>query len=334
MRRGFVTAGTWCVDKNVTLPAWPEEDMLAVATGAVLSGGGSACNFAVDMRRLDPDMPVETMGLIGTDAEGDLLVAMAERHGIGTGGLVRTGDATTMLSEAFQSQRSGRRTHILFEGTAPLLSPDHLDPGETRARMLHLGLPGLHTTMDAPWLGGANGWVTVLRKAREAGLETNLELVAAEAERMRALALPCLPHLTTLVVNDHEIGALAEMPTVAGGTTDEGACLAAARTVLERGAMEVVAVHYPAGAVLCARDGATVTHPSVRVPEAERKGANGAGDAFAAGFWYARHEGMRYADCLALGHAVAAASLRAVTTTDGVGTVEECRALAARWGWR
>ena len=334
MRRGFVSAGTWCVDKNVTLPAWPEEDMLATATDVVLSGGGSACNFAVDMRRLDPDIPVETMGLVGTDAEGDLLVATAERYGIAAPGLRRTAEAPTHLSEAFHSIRSGRRTHILFEGASVLLCPDHFDFGETDARILHLGLPGIHRKMDGTWGGDANGWVTVLKKAQAAGLETNLELVAADAERIRALVLPCLPHLTTLVVNDHEIGALAETPTVAGGVTDPQACLAAARAILARGAMELVAVHFPTGAVLCARDGTAVARPSVRVADAERRGANGAGDAFAAGFFCARHHGLPYEECLTLGHAAAAASLRAVTTTDGVGSMEECRALAERWGWR
>ena len=34
MRRGFVTAGTWCVDKNVTLPAWPEEDINSILQSA------------------------------------------------------------------------------------------------------------------------------------------------------------------------------------------------------------------------------------------------------------------------------------------------------------
>ena len=33
-------------------------------------GGGSACNMAIDLKRLDPDFPVETMGVIGDDDDG------------------------------------------------------------------------------------------------------------------------------------------------------------------------------------------------------------------------------------------------------------------------
>jgi hypothetical protein len=39
-------------------------------------------------------------------------------------------------------------------------------------------------------------------------------------------------------------------------------------------------------------------------------------------------------ECLELGHACAAASMRAVSTTTGVGTVAECLQLAAKWGFR
>jgi sugar/nucleoside kinase (ribokinase family) len=63
-------------------------------------------------------------------------------------------------------------------------------------------------------------------------------------------------------------------------------------------------------------------------------GANGAGDAFAAGFLHAFHEGRAPGEALALAHAAAAASLRAITTTGSVESAEACLALADRWGWR
>ncbi len=74
--------------------------------------------------------------------------------------------------------------------------------------------------MDAAWQSEANGWVAVLKKARAAGLMTNLELVSIEPPRVAALARPCLPHLDLLVVNDHEIGAVAGEKTVTAEGTD------------------------------------------------------------------------------------------------------------------
>ncbi|MCW6510793.1 carbohydrate kinase family protein [Lichenifustis flavocetrariae] len=333
-RRGFVTGGCWCVDRNKTIPFWPSEDMSVVVSASVLRGGGSACNFGIDIRKLDPEMWVETIGLIGDDPEGRFLLEEAARYGIEHSRLQVTSDAPTHITDAFQSLQSGRRTHIFHDGASGRLSPDHFDFAGTTGRILHLGLPGVHAVMDAPWHDDPNGWVTVLKRARAAGLATNLELVTVARDKLAALARPCLPYLDTLIVNDFEIGALAGMTTVSEGVTDVAACMTAARHILEQGAMDVVAVHYVKGAVLVARDGTEIEKPSVRVPDDAYQGANGAGDAFAAGFLYGRHEGWSFDRSLSLAHASAGACLRSITTVDGVDTVAACMALAETWGWR
>lgn len=332
--RGFVTGGCWCVDRNNEIEFWPGEDMAAHVTATELAGGGSACNFAMDIRRLDPSMPVATMGLVGDDDNGRFLFAQADAYGLDRQRLLTTPHAPTQLTDAYHSLRTGHRTHIIHEGAGALLSPGHFDFGGVSGRIFHLGLPGIHRTMDAPWEDAPNGWVVVLKRARAAGLATNLELVTVAPERMRGLALPCLPHLDTLVVNDREIGAIAGIETVVDGKTDAEACRRAVRRALELGAMDVVVAHHESGAELVARDGTEVSMPSVRVPDEAHRGANGAGDAFAAGFLYGRHEGWPYEASVRLAHATAAASLRAPTTVDGVGSVAECLALAEKWGWR
>ncbi|SPF81100.1 Putative ATP-dependent 6-phosphofructokinase isozyme 2 [Pseudoprimorskyibacter insulae] len=108
----------------------------------------------------------------------------------------------------------------------------------------------------------------------------------------------------------------------------------AAKTVLDQGSMDLVTVHFTQGACMVTRDGGALFQPSVAVPDSARKGANGAGDAFAAGFHYGLHEGWTGANCLKLGHAAAAACLRAAETYTSVGTVAECLELAQSWGWR
>lgn len=333
-RRGFVTGGCWCVDRNRTVEFWPEEDMSIPSSGLEVRGGGSACNFAVDMRKLDPDMPVETIGLVGDDEEGRFLREEAEQHGVRHAQLAVTGEARTHATDAYSSKRSGRRTHIFDEGASALLTPDHFDFGATSGHILHLGLPGVHRRMDSPWGADPNGWVTVLAAARAAGLLTNLELATVEVDRIAALARPCLPHLDYLVVNDAEIGAISGLPTFSAGVTNEKACHEAARHVLARGRMGCVVVHYTMGAVAVTRDGTELRKASVNVPPAAYVGANGAGDAFAAGFLHAMHQQQSLDGALTLAHASSAACLRSLSTTDGVETWRSCLALAERWGWR
>ncbi len=332
--RGLVTGGTWCVDRNKLVEYWPGEDGLVRIVAVEQRGGGSACNFAVDIRRLDPAMPVATMGLVGDDPDGHFLLAEADAAGIERSQLRLTGEAPTQYTDAFGSQRSGRRTHLYFEGTAALLAPDDFDFSQVTGRIFHLGLPGIHPRMDAAWGDAANGWVATLRAARAAGFLTSMELASVAPERIAALVRPCLLHLDFLVVNDAEIGALAGTATLREGATDVAACARAVQGVAARGNMKLVAAHFPMGAVAVTAAGKLLRQPSLRVPQAAIAGANGAGDAFAAGTLYGMHEGWDAAEALALGRAAAAASLRSVTTTGSVETWQACLKLAAEWGVR
>ena len=332
-RSGVLTGGTWCHDRNLLVDVWPAEDCRADVIAEESGGGGSACNLAVGIRTLDPTLPVASMGLIGDDADGRFLLAFADRHGIDRTRLAITSAAATDYTLAFSTQSSGRRTHISAFGTSGLLTPAHFDFTQTTHRIFHLGLPGVHRIMDAPWQGEANGWVATLKRARAAGLHTNLELVSIAPEQNAALVRPCLPHLDLLVVNDHEIAGIAGIATVQAGRTDLAACIAAARATLAAGAMQLVAVHFPRGGVVVTRDGGLFVRGSVRVPQEQIAGANGAGDAFAAGFVYGIHEQWPIEQALALGHAAAAASLRRLSTTDGLAHWRECLHLAATWGW-
>ncbi len=333
-QKGVVTAGTWCCDHNKLVDHWPSEDGLARIIAEERHGGGSACNMAIDLKKLDPDFLVETIGIIGDDEDGQLLFAEADTHGIERSRLRVVPGGRTNYTDAYASRATGRRTHLFFPGTNDLLTPDLFDLSGTRASHLHLGLPGLHPDMDAPFAAEPNGWVAVLKKARAAGLRTNMELASVAPDTIARLIRPCLPLLDFLIINDMEIGALAGMATGSEGSTYVAACRDAARKVLDAGAMDLLVVHFPVGAIALTRSGEMLAKPSVHVPAGEIAGANGAGDAFAAGLLYGVIEGWTLADALALAHAVAAASLRRVGTTDGVLHWRECLALAERWGWR
>jgi sugar/nucleoside kinase (ribokinase family) len=333
-RRGFLTGGTWCVDNNRMITHWPGEDGIAQFIAEERHGGGSGCNFALNIKRLDSTMPVETISIVGDDEGGRFLRSLAENAGVGHRQMHVTTVASTQWTDAFVSRESGRRTHIFSPGSAEALTPDHFDFSATAAHFLHLGLPGIHRQMDGPWRGDVNGWVTVLKRARAAGLKTNIELASIAPGLLAKLVRPCLAHLDLIIVNDSEIGALSGIDTLPGGVTDIAACEHAARHVLENGAMEIVVVHCPVMAIAVTRDGKVFTKPSTQIPRELVLGANGAGDAFAAGMLYGVHEGWSVDDALTLAHASAAASLRSLSTTGAVESWRKCLELANQWGWR
>ncbi|MFV0360577.1 carbohydrate kinase family protein [Tropicimonas sp.] len=333
-RSGFITGGTWCVDYNMTVARWPDEESSTRILSVDAKGGGSGCNFAVDMRRLDPGTPVATIALCGDDADGHLLTGIAREHGIDASRFTVDPALATHRTMAFTSLENGKRTHLFEADASDSLSPDHFDFSGCTAWLLHLGIPGTHALLDAPWKGDPNGWVNVLRKARAAGLKTNLEVMSIPRDDLRRIILPCLPYLDFLVVNDYEIGALADVRTIDGGETSVSRVVEAAHEVLRRGSMETVVSHFPAGAVAVLRDGTVHTHASVDFPAGKVAGTNGAGDAFAAGFFCAYQHRRPVRDCLQLAHASAAASLRSVDTYSALMPAADCLKLAKSHGWR
>src|SRR6202035_6198805 len=98
--------------------------------------------------------------------------------------------------------------------------------------------PGIHPIMDSPLPGGGNGGSPLLQRAQAAGLPTNMELVSLAPDRTAQVALPCLPYLDSIVINELEAGALtgidAPAPT-ADGPVDWPGLEAMALRVIEHG---------------------------------------------------------------------------------------------------
>jgi sugar/nucleoside kinase (ribokinase family) len=333
-RRGILCAGCWLVDHNNSISHWPEQETLTQIVACELQGGGPAHNMAIDLARLDSGFPVWAAGVVGNDDAGRFLIAACDERGIDRIALHVLDGVGTSHTDVMTVRSTGKRTFFHHQGANALLSPEHFDFTHTTARILHLGAPGIHARMDAPYEADANGWVTVLRRAGAAGLRTNLEMVSGPPDEMRRLVTPCLPFLDTLIINDYEAGVLTSIDVVSGGVTSPGAARRAAVALLVSGPLELVVIHFPGGCIAATRDGEVFAKPSLDVPADAIKGANGAGDAFAAGVLYAIHEGWPISESLSLGVCAAASALRSVSTTSSVGSVAECLALAQTWGWR
>ena len=333
-RSGILCGGAWCVDRNITLNFWPRQETVATMLAQTDFGGCPGHNMASALKRLGAPFPVEAQGLVGDDEFGHLLFRICDELGVKRDMLEMRPGIATSLTLAMTPQDTGKRTFFHNPGALALQSPDDFDFSQTQARILHMGLPGLHAILDAPWKGEASGWVAVLKKARAAGLQTNMELVSIEPQKIRATAETFLPFLDTLVINDEEVGAIAGVETVPGGKTDAAAVRIAAAAIMQRFPLQLIAVHYPLGGLVLTRGGETAEHPSVNVPVAEVKGSNGAGDCFAAGILIGQHEGWPILQSLKLAHAAAATSLRSTTTTAAVENWRACLSQAEKWGWR
>jgi sugar/nucleoside kinase (ribokinase family) len=326
--------GSWCVDRNKLVNRWPEQESIAAILSEERQGGGNGANASVDLKRLGAEFPIEAVGLVGNDHDGRFLLDLCREMGIDARQMSVIDGVPTAYTDVMTVRETGKRTFFYCAGSHDHISPEHFGFDQTNVAILHLGLPGTHATMDRPWHDEPNGWVAVLKKAKAAGIRTNMELCAIPGGRIDVLARPCLRYLDYLVINDNEAGEVAGVTTVVAGRADVDACEQAAVAIRDASAVDLAVVHFPAGAIAATREGTVVRKPSVRVPREAIKGSNGAGDAFAAGILFGVHEGWPLEQSLALANASAAASLRSVTTNGSVVPWRECLALAESWGWR
>jgi sugar/nucleoside kinase (ribokinase family) len=333
-RRGIICGVAWCVDRILTIERWPPEETVANVTAERHFGGCPGHNMATALMRLGAEFPVEAMGLIGDDADGRLLTAACDELGIARDGLIVRDGVRTSHTLVMNSAATAKRTFFNTPGAHAVMTPDDFDFSTTKVRHAHFGLPGLHHCLDRPWQGEASGWIALLKRAKAAGIKSNLELASVNPELLRDIGLPLLPHLHSLIINDVEVGALADINTTDGEGTNVEACRRAAAKLMALAPLALLAVHFPAGAIVLTRDGGLLEQASVRVPSAAIIGSNGAGDAFAAGLLFGVHEDWPLSQSLRLAHASAAASLRSETATGSVMHWKKCLDLAGQWGWR
>lgn len=339
-RRGVACAGSVVVDLAKTIDAYPEPNRMAHIGEVVTATGGPGMNMAVDLAALGGDIPVALIGAIGDDANGAVVRQTCDRLGIEASGVRTVTGVATPFTDVMV-EPDGRRTMFHHPGASSRLTPDMIDVAGLPSRILHLGSPGVHAAMDASTLDAdgepGNGWVEVLRRARAAGLATNMELVDLPAERQVELVSPCLPHLDSIIINELEAGTLTGIDVTApeaDGPIDWVSLEAMAGGLIDRGVGGLAVVHFPGGCTAAASDGRTWRQGSVRLPAEEIRSAVGAGDAFASGVIHGLHEGWPVERCLALAAATAAACLRGLTTADGIEAAPRCLALGERYGHR
>ena len=333
-RSGILTFGSFITDHNLAIEFYPPEDKTTLIKSRQLAAGGPGYNIAANLRRLDPSMRVECQGLLGDDDNGRVVLDALERHGISQDGMFLTREAPQIYVLVMASQVNGHRTFFGFRGCADLLDESHCDPSRSRGRIFHVGAPGLHPRLDAPDGRGGNGWTRVLARASELGFRTNMEMASLDPAVLRPIVRPCLPHLDSIVINDHEGEAVTEVEIRPGGKLDWESAGRACRRLREMGVRQVAAIHFPEGAVAVDEDGALHAQPAVRWPDARIVSAVGAGDAFAAGLVYGLHEGWPVARGLELAVSVAAVCLESLDTNATIGSWQACEAETAPYGYR
>ena len=304
-------AGTILVDKLNEIAAYPASGELTKILSVSRAVGGAVPNVGIDIKRVDPSIPVVAVGKIGKDSEGDFLVSTLEENGVDASLLVR-GDKPTSFTDVM-SIVGGQRTFFTFPGACAEFGIDDVDFDKLDVKMLHLGYFLLLDKVD-----GGDG-EKILKAAQERGIKTSIDLVSENSDRYH-IVKSCLKYTDNVIVNELEAGMIAGIEPCRENLEK------IARAIKEMGVGERVIIHMPETGV-CLSDNGFFELPSWDLPKGFIKGKTGAGDAFCAGALIGIHRGLDEMGILTLAQKAATVSLSAPDSIGGMISEREIDAL-------
>lgn len=326
-RKGIIAAGNMLVDHVHQIRQWPERGWLVEIVHSERATGGAPLNVLLTLAKMHAGLPLQAVGLIGEDNDGDYITAMLDQYHINRQLVQRTSSAPTSMTQVM-TDAEGQRTFFHSPGANRLLDLPAFEPLDAPLKIFHLGYLLLLESLDRPDEVYGTRSARLLAQMRERGYEVSLDLVSRKGDpRYRPLVLPALKHLDYLTINELEASEFSGLEIrLPNGEPHVANIARAASALLDAGVRQRVVIHCPEGAWGVSRTEAGRWVPSWRLPPEEIIGSVGAGDAFCAGLLYGSHERWSLTASLQLAHACARASLQAANAIDGAKTLPELQA--------
>ena len=273
---------------------------LVLADQLLLTIGGCAANVSVDLVKLGISAGV--VGCVGEDVFGRIVAEMLLAHRVDVSGLLRKPGLDTSQTLIVNVQGQDRRFIHTFGANDSFTARDiPLEPG---CKVLYLGGYLLMQHVKPRELA------EVFARARSLGMQTVLDVVTPGPAHYLPRLSEVLPEVDVFLPNDHE----AQLIT---GLDD---ALAQAELFHRMGARTAIITRGERDSVLVS-DGIRLRAEAFPMPFVD---GTGGGDAFAAGYIAGLLQGLSPAECLRTASAVGASCVRAIGTTTGVFTAEEC----------
>lgn len=137
-RKGIIAAGNMLVDHVHQIVQWPERGWLAEITHSERSTGGAPLNVLLTLAKMHVGLPLQAVGLIGEDSDGDYILAMLDQYHVNRQRVQRTTFAPTSMSQVM-TDPSGQRTFFHSPGANRLLDLPAFDRLDGSLKIFHLG---------------------------------------------------------------------------------------------------------------------------------------------------------------------------------------------------
>jgi sugar/nucleoside kinase (ribokinase family) len=300
----IATVGVHVLDTHVIgIESIPERSDGQLVETIRFSPAGTAGGTAVVLSRLGAE--VRSFGAVGEDPIAASLLAMLEREGVDTAGLVRKPDQQTS-SSVIPVRPNGDRPAWHCIGANGAFTLDDLDLA---------ALDGIsHLHIGGPEFLGGEAAGKLLAHARSIGATTSLDLLAPGDPDMLAWVADALPYADHLLPNDEQVLGFTGASSLADG----------ARALVERGVGCVSVTQGAKGALVVTAE-ETIEVPAYDIDVVD---TTGCGDAFSAGFLRGLSLGHDLRGAAELGCATAAQVAQGLGTDAGDYTLEKVEEFA------
>ena len=266
-----------------------------------LAPAGSAAGTAVGLAKLG--IEVATVGAVGTDALGDVLIRALQGFGVDTAHVVRKSDVQTSAS-ILPIRPNGDRPALHALGANAVYSIEDV-PWALIESAAHLHLGGNDSMRGL----GREGAAQILRRARDAGATTSMDILSEGSAKLLAILKPCLPLVDWFMPNADQACKLTD-----SHTPEE-----AASRLLDLGVGGVVLTMGSDGSLLAtARERVHLAAHKITVVD-----TSGCGDAYCAGFIRALQLGWMPSECMKLGNAAAALVAQGLGSDAGIRDLDD-----------
>jgi sugar/nucleoside kinase (ribokinase family) len=266
-----------------------------------LAPAGSAAGTAVGLAKLG--LSVATAGAVGDDALGDVLIRALSGYGVDTSSVVRKTGVQTSAS-ILPIRPNGDRPALHAIGANAVYSIDDV-PWSLIENASHLHLGGNDSMRGL----GRDGAAQILRRARDAGATTSMDILSEGSPKLLAILKPCLPFVDWFMPNANQACKLTETGTP------------------EQAAIQLLLFGVGGVVLTMGGDGSLLTTARGRVHLAAHEVAvvdtSGCGDAYCAGFIRALKLGWPPAECMKLANAAAALVAEGLGSDAGIRDLDD-----------
>lgn len=323
MAGSIVAAGYADVDIIKTIETFPDRHGLVNVKNISYALGGAACNCALDLAMLAPDMTIKPMCVIGDDDYGAYVTSKFDKcANMDQSLIIRNG--TTAFTDVLDEEDTRVRTFLVYRGANTGFGVDSVDVDRLECDIFHIGYICLLDALDAPDSQYGTKMARLLSKVREAGIITSVDAVTDSTGRHRILMPAAMKQADIMCVNEHEAGAGLDMNLMLpDGSLNEELMPEALQKFKRAGVKKWAVIHAPNCAWGIDENGDIMRVPGAILPDGYIKGTVGAGDAFVSGLLIGAQKGLNMPAAMECGIAAAVTSLSEAGASDGIRPMDE-----------